>query len=65
MLSSSERTQTPDGVVVSPAEFRLLRELLEDAQDVRDVRRAEAEYARGEGRPFEDYVRERRGRAAL
>ncbi|NCO32574.1 MAG: hypothetical protein GW893_01705 [Armatimonadetes bacterium] len=45
-------------------EVRTLQELLEDLEDLRDARISEAEYARGKGRPFEDYLRERRQRAA-
>ena len=48
------------GFLISPAQYNALIELLEDIGDLRDAAIAEAEYAAGQGRSFNEYDAERK-----
>lgn len=54
-----------DGIVLSRQEFRLLREMLEDFEDLQAIRKSEAEFARGQSQPVEEYLRDRRQRTPV
>ena len=62
LVSRPTPTDETEGVVLSSAEYGVLKQLLEDAQDLRDARIAEGEYSRGEGRSLESYLAKRRAR---
>jgi len=53
------------GFLISPVQYNALIELLEDIADLRDAAVAEAEYAVGQGRPFDEYNAERKARGSV
>jgi len=53
------------GFLISPTQYNALVELLEDIADLRDAATAEAEYAAGQGRPFDEYNAERKARGSV
>ncbi|MBL7064184.1 MAG: hypothetical protein ISS49_08270 [Anaerolineae bacterium] len=50
------------GFLIPPIQYNALVELLEDIADLRDAAIAEAEYAVGQGRPFDAYDVERKAK---
>ena len=52
-----------DEVVMIPfRKYQALLQKLEDLEDILDSQRAMAEYRSGKGRPFTEYLRERRSK---
>ena len=59
------KDETVKGFLISPAQYSALLELLEDIVDLRDAAVAKAEYAAGQGRPFDEYNAERKARSGV